>query len=161
MKKVSILGPSSATKENLIEAERLGRFLAEEGIKVQNGGYNGVMEASAKGTVNAGGQCHGILMDANPKGNEYLTSCEVLPLWERTAKLLSEDCIAIWSTTSLGTQWEILTAIIASRFGLPNKKLAIICSPEEEVEIRKFYPGKETSRIFFTRTAAMAVTYLI
>jgi|GEM_PF-2425156 len=161
MKKVSILGPSSANEETYGEAERLGRFLAESGIQIQNGGYTGTMEASAKGAVSVGGTCHGILMDVAPKGNNYLTSSEALPLWERSVKLLSEDCVAFWSATSLGTQWEVLTAIIAPRFSLPNKKLVIICTEEEESQIKVFYPGKDTSRVFFTRTAAMAATYLL
>lgn len=158
MKKlVSILGPSTVNPEFYREAEKLGRLLAEKGIDVQNGGYAGIMEASAKGSSEAGGHCHGILMEGKPSGNGYLTSREILPLWERSARLLSENCIAFWSKDSLGTQWEILTAIIAGRFGLPAKKLVIICSLEEEVAIKTFYPGKETDRISFTRTAEESV----
>lgn len=160
MNTVSVLGPSSASPEIYQEAEKLGRLLAENGIGIQNGGYSGVMEASAKGASGVGGECHGILMEGSPKGNEYLTTCEVLPLWERSLALLSQDCIAFWSRKSLGTQWEILTAIISGRFGLPEKKLVLICSPEEEADIKKFYPGKKTDRILFVRTAEEAVQLL-
>lgn len=41
-------------------AYRIGRFLASAGYVVANGGYDGVMEASAKGAKDAGGRTIGV-----------------------------------------------------------------------------------------------------
>lgn len=62
MKTVSIFGSSlpgegSAAYE---DARRLGRLLAEAGLAVSNGGYGGLMEASARGAREAGGHTIGI-----------------------------------------------------------------------------------------------------
>ncbi len=43
-----------------VEARRLGRLLAESGLVVSNGGYGGLMEASARGAREAGGHTVGV-----------------------------------------------------------------------------------------------------
>ena len=43
-----------------VEAQRLGRLLAEAGYAVCNGGYGGLMEATARGAREAGGHTIGI-----------------------------------------------------------------------------------------------------
>lgn len=62
MKTVTIFGSSlpgegSAAYE---EARLLGRYLAESGFVVCNGGYRGLMEASARGAREAGGHTVGV-----------------------------------------------------------------------------------------------------
>jgi len=62
MKTVTIFG-SSLPGENspaYLEARRLGRLLAEAGFAVCNGGYAGLMEASARGAREAGGKTIGV-----------------------------------------------------------------------------------------------------
>lgn len=62
MKIVTVFG-SSLPREGspaYVEAHRLGRLLAEAGYAVCNGGYGGLMEASARGAREAGGHTIGV-----------------------------------------------------------------------------------------------------
>jgi uncharacterized protein (TIGR00730 family) len=55
------------------DARRLGRLLAEAGYAVCNGGYGGLMEASARGTREAGGHTVGITCVIWPRpANAYI-----------------------------------------------------------------------------------------
>jgi len=55
------------------EARRLGRLLAEAGYAVCNGGYGGLMEASARGAREAGGHTIGITCVIWPRpANPYI-----------------------------------------------------------------------------------------
>jgi len=71
MKTVTIFGSSLPPEQAPAyqEALALGRALAEQGLAVCNGGYGGLMEASARGASEAGGHTIGV------------TCC----LWARTA----------------------------------------------------------------------------
>lgn len=63
MKTVTIFGSSLPGERSAAyrEARRLGRLLAENGIVVCNGGYTGLMEASARGAREAGGHTIGVV----------------------------------------------------------------------------------------------------
>lgn len=56
-------------------AEQVGRALAEAGFAIANGGYRGVMEATAKGAAEAGGTVIGVTCSAfkNSVANGYVT----------------------------------------------------------------------------------------
>jgi uncharacterized protein (TIGR00730 family) len=62
MKTVTVFGSSLPNEGTAAyaEARRLGRLLAEAGFAVCNGGYSGIMEASARGAREAGGHTIGI-----------------------------------------------------------------------------------------------------
>jgi uncharacterized protein (TIGR00730 family) len=62
MKTVTIFGSSLPGEGSAayIEAQRLGRLLAQRGFAVCNGGYGGLMEASARGARDAGGHTIGV-----------------------------------------------------------------------------------------------------
>ena len=62
MKTVTIFGSSmpGETTDAYREAQSLGRRLAEAGLAVCNGGYGGLMEASARGAREAGGHTIGV-----------------------------------------------------------------------------------------------------
>jgi uncharacterized protein (TIGR00730 family) len=62
MKVVSIFGSSLPLPGGAVyeEARQLGRLAAEAGLTVCNGGYRGLMEASARGAREAGGHTVGI-----------------------------------------------------------------------------------------------------
>jgi hypothetical protein len=62
MKTITIFGSSLPDEQSMAyrEAQRLGRLLAEAGYAVCNGGYSGLMEASARGAREAGGHTIGI-----------------------------------------------------------------------------------------------------
>jgi hypothetical protein len=62
MKTVTIFGSSMPGEQSAAycEAQRLGRLLAETGYAICNGGYGGLMEASARGAREVGGHTIGI-----------------------------------------------------------------------------------------------------
>lgn len=62
MKTVTIFGSSLPAEGSAAyeDARRLGRLLAERGFAVCNGGYGGLMEASARGAREAGGHTIGV-----------------------------------------------------------------------------------------------------
>uniref|UniRef100_UPI0033414B14 TIGR00725 family protein n=1 Tax=Castellaniella defragrans TaxID=75697 RepID=UPI0033414B14 len=68
---VAVVGPRAASEREYRTAEALGAALAHHGLQLLCGGRNGVMEAAAKGHLQAGGQPIGLLPDndwrhANP-----------------------------------------------------------------------------------------------
>jgi len=75
MRTVTIFGsslPGEGSKA-YVEAQRLGRLLAEAGYAVCNGGYAGLMEASARGAREAGGHTIGITCTLWPRpANPYI-----------------------------------------------------------------------------------------
>lgn len=89
---ISLFGTSRSaeTDEVFQSAEQMGSLLARHGYTIANGGYGGVMLASARGAALAGGRVIGVTCRAfrrNP--NEYLT--EEIPtdtLQERLATLI-------------------------------------------------------------------------
>ena len=75
MKTVTIFGSSLPGEGSAIyvAAERLGKLLAEAGYAVCNGGYAGLMEASARGARHAGGHTIGITCVVWPRpANPYI-----------------------------------------------------------------------------------------
>jgi uncharacterized protein (TIGR00730 family) len=76
MKTVTIFGssiPGEGT-EAYQDAQQLGRRLAEVGFAICNGGYGGLMEASARGAKEAGGHTVGITCDVWPAAaNRWIT----------------------------------------------------------------------------------------
>jgi len=76
MKVVTVFGSSLPGEESLTyaEARRLGKLLAEAGFAVCNGGYGGLMEASARGAREAGGHAIGVTCTICPaKANRWIT----------------------------------------------------------------------------------------
>jgi uncharacterized protein (TIGR00730 family) len=69
MKTVTIFGSALPPEHSLVygEARRLGRLLAQAGFTVCNGGYSGVMEASARGAREAGGHTIGVTCQIWPQ----------------------------------------------------------------------------------------------
>lgn len=62
MRTITIFGSSLPREGSLAyaEAQRLGRLLAESGFTICNGGYGGLMEASARGAREASGHTIGV-----------------------------------------------------------------------------------------------------
>ncbi|MCX6142315.1 MAG: LOG family protein [Ignavibacteriales bacterium] len=66
MRKVISVFGSSRPREGepeYLEAREVGKALALEGFVVCNGGYGGIMEASARGAKEAGGETIGVTVD--------------------------------------------------------------------------------------------------
>src|ERR1039457_3914049 len=75
MKTVTVFGSALPAdgSQAYVEAQRLGRLLAEAGYAVCNGGYGGLMEASARGAREAGGHTIGITCVVWPRpANPYI-----------------------------------------------------------------------------------------
>jgi hypothetical protein len=75
MKTITVFGSSlpGEGSQAYLEARRLGRLLAEAGYAVCNGGYAGLMEASARGAREAGGHTVGITCTIWPRpANPYI-----------------------------------------------------------------------------------------
>jgi len=75
MKTVTVFGSSLPAEGSMAyaEAQRLGRRLAEAGYAVCNGGYGGLMEASARGAHEARGHTIGITCVIWPRpANRYI-----------------------------------------------------------------------------------------
>jgi uncharacterized protein (TIGR00725 family) len=71
---VAIVGSGMATGELYETAREVGRLVAERGATVVCGGLSGVMEAAARGALEADGVAIGILPDEDRRRqNEYLT----------------------------------------------------------------------------------------
>jgi hypothetical protein len=67
MKKVITVFGSSRPRDGdpeYLEALEVGRALAREGFSVCNGGYGGIMEASARGAKESGGETIGITVES-------------------------------------------------------------------------------------------------
>ena len=74
---VTIFGTSRARAGDAIFtlATETGRFLAQAGFTIANGGYGGTMLAAAKGAAEAGGEIIGVTCSAfkSSRANEYVT----------------------------------------------------------------------------------------
>ena len=70
---VAVIGGASCTDDQAVQAERVGKLLAQEGAVVICGGRGGIMEAACKGAHEAGGLTIGILPGHDLSGaNPYL-----------------------------------------------------------------------------------------
>jgi uncharacterized protein (TIGR00725 family) len=58
---VAVVGPGDASSQEQLDAEAIGRALAEGGAVVVTGGLGGVMAAACRGATSAGGTAVGIL----------------------------------------------------------------------------------------------------
>eukprot|EP00397_Hematodinium_sp_SG-2012_P031180 GEMP01033076.1.p1 GENE.GEMP01033076.1~~GEMP01033076.1.p1 ORF type:complete len:188 (+),score=46.36 GEMP01033076.1:98-661(+) len=115
-------------------ARKVGQLLAEKGIAVVNGGYEGTMAGSARGASEKGGTATGILVPSlfpgrKTEGNKYLTSqviCDTLI--HRLDHLVTDRPCFIILPGTVGTLTELNLAWNCANLDalLPNKKAATI-----------------------------------
>ncbi|MBN1766542.1 MAG: LOG family protein [Sedimentisphaerales bacterium] len=92
------------------QALELGRLLAGEGYRIANGGYGGIMAATAQGAKEAGGQTIGVTCEAfgragaNPWTDEKITTTE---LSQRLQTLINLGDAYIVLPGSTGTLLEL------------------------------------------------------
>ena len=131
IKIVSVFGTGRARAgdKNYVLAERLGWSLAEAGFAIANGGYGGTMEASAKGTSEAGGEVVGVTCSAFGRGlaNKYL-SREVVTtsLNERLEKLIELGSAYVVLPGGTGTLLELAMVWELKNKGFLGEDKAII-----------------------------------
>ncbi|MFQ6678585.1 MAG: TIGR00725 family protein [Fidelibacterota bacterium] len=110
--RVSVFGGRDITDEIYNDAYELGKLLAKEGYLVYCGGGNGVMEAVAKGTREAGGTCVGILKGSTlDEMNDYITIPVSTNMGITRNALLAYNCdAAVAISGKYGTLSEIAYA---------------------------------------------------
>lgn len=98
-------------------ARDVGRRIAAAGWTVLNGGYAGVMEASARGAKECGGHVIGVTVDTFSRTPNRFTdeTCCTRDLWERLRVMLdrSDAFIVLPGATGtlaeIGTSWELMS----------------------------------------------------
>jgi hypothetical protein len=112
------------------EAHRLGRLLALAGFAVVNGGYGGVMEASARGVREAGGVAIGVTtraFDARGPGNPFLSVEHREPdLHSRTRRLIETAAAFIILPGKAGTLAELAFLWALRKAGLLGPKPIVL-----------------------------------
>lgn len=125
---IAVFGSSKASKNSQAykDAYSIGKLLALNGYAVVNGGYGGVMEASAKGAFDNSGFAVGITMTKKPP-NKYIK--EGIPcnhLLERLHALIKISCGYIICPGGTGTLLELAAAWEMVNKGIIKKKPIII-----------------------------------
>jgi uncharacterized protein (TIGR00730 family) len=109
---VAVFGGSRAAPDSAeyAEAYRVGKLLAQRGFVVMNGGYQGTMEASARGAKEHGGRTMGVLssefgwLAPNPYIDEKTSS---LDLFARIREMQTRADAFIVLKGSMGTLAEL------------------------------------------------------
>lgn len=112
------------------EAYRLGRLLAEHGFVLCNGGYNGTMEAAARGAKEAGGKTIGVTLKlfAPLKANHWVDEEVLMPdLFRRLEKLWSCGDAFVVLHGGIGTLLELaLVWNLAQVPSIPRKPILVV-----------------------------------
>jgi uncharacterized protein (TIGR00730 family) len=110
-KTVTVFGShkTAADSAEYAEAVRTGRVLAEAGFTVCNGGYAGIMEASARGAKEAGGKTLGITTRQFPgRVNGWIDAERCMDTWdERLTELVRAGDAYVFFDGGTGTLTEL------------------------------------------------------
>lgn len=130
MKKIGIFCSSSNKLDEIYyeEAERLGRWMGENGKTLVYGGANcGLMETLAKAVHESGGKVLGvvpqILIDRNRVSTYIDETILTKDLNDRKQQLIEQSDIILALPGSVGTLDEVFTVMAANTIGIHNKKV--------------------------------------
>lgn len=130
MKKIGIFCSSSNKLDEIYykEAERLGRWMGENGKTLVYGGANcGLMETLAKAMHQTGGHVLGIvpqiLIDRNRVSTYIDETILTKDLNNRKQQLIEQSDIILALPGSVGTLDEVFTVMAANTIGIHNKKV--------------------------------------
>ena len=139
---VAVVGAGDASHRLYCQACEVGRLVAERGATVVCGGLSGVMEAAARGAIEAGGTAIGILPDEDrSRQNGYLTYSVATGVGQarNLAVVCSGDVVI-----AVGGEYGTLSEIgLARKVGRPvvvlegwdlGEHVIAVRSPEEAVE---------------------------
>jgi uncharacterized protein (TIGR00730 family) len=119
--------PGSAGYEDACE---VGRLLGEAGFPVINGGYGGVMEASARGARQAGARTIGVTVAAfthRPGANPFIDKeFRENNLYDRTRRLIEEAAAFVVLPGRAGTLAEVAFLWALCRAGLLGEKPVVL-----------------------------------
>jgi uncharacterized protein (TIGR00730 family) len=126
---ITVFGTSHARSGEALyeEARRLGEALARAGYTVANGGYGGIMRATAEGAHRAGGRVIGVTCSAFGRSgpNEFITEeIRTDSLVERLGRLLDLGHGYVVLPGGTGTLLEL-----AQVWELKNKRLGLAGRP--------------------------------
>lgn len=111
MKTITIFGSSLPVEGSgaYEDARRLGRLLAEQGFTVCNGGYGGLMAASARGAREAGGHTIGVTCTIWPgKANPWIVEeIRVATFMDRLTNLIERGDAYVVLPGGTGTLAEL------------------------------------------------------
>lgn len=137
MKRVTIFGGSRVERESeeYANAQELGRALAEAGLEVITGGYNGIMEAVSRGAHEAGGHVIGVTVEVVANAFDRLPNAFVkqevrtVALLERIDKLIELGDAYVVLPGGVGTLVE-LSAVwnLAVLRALQDKPIVVVGS---------------------------------
>jgi len=129
-KRVCVLGSGKVREKDpgYQQAVKLGRALAQEGWTVFHGGFNGVMEAVAKGSRLAGGRNVGVtIRKASKKANPLVDAEIKMPCWQsRLFKLIEMGDAYIFLDGATGTLTELFVVLEMTNRGLLKKPVFIL-----------------------------------
>lgn len=117
---IAVIGPREASEQEYQIAENLGAALANVGLQLMCGGKNGVMEASAKGHLEAGGRPIGLIPEDDwTEANPYISIPIASGIGKARNVLLAQACpVLIAVGGGYGTMSEMA-------FGLHFEKLIL------------------------------------
>jgi uncharacterized protein (TIGR00730 family) len=131
---ITIFGGSRVEQgsEEYAAAHRLGRALAERGLDVVTGGYNGVMEAVSRGAKEAGGQVIGVTVEVIARTFERVPNAfldqeiKTAALLERIDKLVELGSGYVVLPGGAGTLAELAVVWNLALFGALHGKPLIV-----------------------------------
>jgi len=114
---IAVCGASSATAQEMRDAEEVGRLLAERGAVVVCGGLGGVMEGVARGVRAAGGTSIGLLPgDDAEQANSDIAIAVPTGMGEMRNLLIARSCSGMIAVGGgYGTLGEIAHALRLGR----------------------------------------------
>ena len=136
MRVITVFGSSlpAEASQAYAEARQLGKLLAEEGLAICNGGYRGLMEASARGAREEGGHTIGVTCEIWPgKANPWIIEeVRTKSFSERIMTLLERGDAYIVLPGGTGTlaelalAWEMMNKATLSKTVGGNKPLLVM-----------------------------------
>ena len=168
VKTIAVYGSSgiSQESESAQRACRLGRLLAENGFRICNGGYTGVMEACSRGAREAGGHVTGVCCDTfiTRSPNPYLTEIiQTRDLLERITTLMRLSDAYIVLDGNIGTLAELFLAWNLIAIGWTRPLIVVGADMRNALKALEPYTEieeKKMRHITFAPTAEEAVHHL-
>ena len=127
---ITIFGSAftSPDEQLYIDAQQIGKILAEMGIAVCSGGHAGIMEAVSKGIKSAGGKTIGVTVDTwTKKCNQYIDEEIRMPdLMQRITKLIETGDAYIIFKGGTGTLLEFSAVLEFMNKNMMKEKPVIL-----------------------------------
>ena len=169
---IAVFGGSEAAPDSpeYRDAREVGRLLAAAGCVVINGGYGGVMEASARGAREAGGSTIGVTTRAFARrgsANRFIVTEHREPdLFDRTRRLIESASAFIILPGKSGTLAELAFLWALIRAGLLGARPIVLLGTVwegllRELETRGLVGGPEIAATRIARGPGEAVELVL